>query len=305
MTVTRAAFISLLEPILRDIKSDADYPRRETIYTKYFKTASTKKSKETFFEWAGLGEFAPKNEGGPVTFTDPIAGTEKTLTPIRRSNGYKITQEMLDHDQFGEIRKLERELQIAAEDDLEIIGHLLLNNGFGTTDSGGFSATGFDTLQLFSTAHTRIDAGTTQANRPTTDVSLDWTSLADGRLQFQLWRDNRGRRVRGNPRMLIVHPNDELTAMELLRSPGKPGTANNEINVLQGDVQMMTSPYITDTNSWFLMGDDVDSLWFWDVSPRTGSEDDWDNEVVKRKLVHGESLGHLRWFNWYGTSGTS
>lgn len=303
MTVTRAQFLSLLEPILKDIKSDSDYPRRETIYTKLFSVSSTKKAKETFFEYAGLGDFQVKSEGGPVSFTDPIAGAEMTLVPVRRSNGYKITQEMLDHDQFGEIRKLETELRIALRDDLEVIGHLLLNNGFGTTDSGGFTAAGFDTVALFSTAHTRIDGGANQSNRPSTDADLDWTTLGDARQQFQLWRDNRGRRVLGRPRNLWVHVNDELTAMELLRSVGKPGTANNEVNVLNQEFNLIVSPYITDTDSWFVQGDSTDAIWLWDVNPRASSKDDWDNEVIQRKMVHGESLGHLRWFNWYGTTG--
>ena len=33
---------------------------------------------------------------------------------------------------------------------------LLLNNGFSTTAADGFSATGFDALALFSTAHTNV-----------------------------------------------------------------------------------------------------------------------------------------------------
>ena len=32
MVVTRAQFLALLEPTLRDIRSDTDYPRREIIY---------------------------------------------------------------------------------------------------------------------------------------------------------------------------------------------------------------------------------------------------------------------------------
>lgn len=306
MTVNRAQFTALLEPTLRDVMNDADFPRRPKIGLSFYKVQSSKKATETDFERAGLGDFQVKSEGGDVTFTDPIAGSTKAYTHVRRSNGYQVTQEMLDHDQYAEIRKLEMDLQIAGEDDIEIAAHLLLNNGFGTTNSGGFTAAGFDGLALFSTAHTRLDGGTTQANRPSSDANLDWTSLANAIIQFMSWRDNRGRPINGAPRRLVVHPNDVMTAKELLNSINKPGVPNNDVNALRDfNLELVVSQYLTDTNAWFLQGEGVDSKWYWDVQPRTGSEDDWTKEIIKRKRVQGWSNGHGRWHNWYGTSGTT
>ena len=309
MTVNRAQFLSLLEPKLRDIKNDINLQsRRPVIYTQFFaESPQSRKASETVYERAGIGDFQRKDEGGRITYTDPISGNELKHTHVRRSNGYKITQEMLDHDQYAEIVKLEQDLQIAGSEDLEIAGHLLLNNAFGTTDDAdyGFEASGFDGLQLCSTAHTRLDGGATQANRPSTDANLSWTSLANARQQFQLWVDHRGRKVISFPRKLVIHPNDELTARELMRSSGKPGTANNDVNVLFGEFDIVVTPYITSTNDWFLFGDKFETVWYWDVQPRTGMEDEFETEVIKRKRVHGFSLGHTRWPGIYGTSGTA
>lgn len=306
MTITRAQFLSLLEPTLRDIRSDADYPRRETLFTNFYKVMTSKKKTEHDFQYAGLGQFQVKSEGNPVTYTDPIAGNTKDYTHVRRAMGYKVTQEMLDHDLYAEIRKLEAALQLAGDDDLEVQGHLLLNSGFGTTDSNGFTAAGYDALALFSTAHTRLDGGANQANRPSTDANLDWTSLANAVQQFQLWKDSRGRPIVSVPQLLIVHPNDELTAAELLRSIGKPGTANNDINSIRDKgLNVLVSPYLTDTNAWFIKGDLADAKWYWDVQPRTAMMDDFDLEVIKRKRVHGFSNGHSDWVGFYGTSGST
>lgn len=308
MTVTRQQFLSLLEPKLRAIRSDQDFPRYETLYTRYFreKTKSTKAS-ETMFNRAGLGDFAPKSEGGNISYTDPIAGSELVFTHVRRSNGYKITQEMLDHDQYNEIVKLERDLQLAGDEDLEVAGHLLLNSGFSTTNNVnyGFLATGYDGLAWFSTAHTRLDGGTNQANRPSTDADLGVGALGDAVIQFGLWTDHRGRKSRAVPNLLVVHPNDALTAKELLGSQGKPGTPNNDMNVFAGmNIDLVVDPYLTDTDSWFLLDTrQIDTYWFWDVNPRTAMEDDFDMEVIKRKRVQGHSLGHGEWFGAYGTSG--
>lgn len=310
MVVTRTQFLSLMEPKLRDIKSDADYPRYAAIYPQlYDRVITSRKKTEHAFDYAGLGDFNVKGEGNTVTYTDPISGAEMSFTHIRWSNGYKITQEMMDHDQYSEIRKLEMELRLALDDFLEVRGHLLLNNAFGTTNSNGFLATDFRGEALISTSHTRIDGGTAQSNRPSTDANLDWTSLANGIIQFDLWKDNRGRVIRGGPRRLIIHPNDQMTARELLSSMQKPGTPNNEINALRGMLsgEPLVSPYLTDTNAWYLKGDSTDAVWYWDTvaGGRFASEDDFDLEVIKRKGVVGFSHGHLRWFNWYGSSGTT
>lgn len=307
MTTSRAQFVPLLEPILNKIFNDQDLPRPEKLWSRFYDRIETSsKAVETDYNRAGLGDFQVKNEGGPISFDDPIAGSELKYTHVRSALAYKITQEMLDHDQFNEIRKLETDLQIAGDDHLEVRGHLLLNSGFGTTNSQGFRATGFDGLALFSTAHTRLDGGTAQANRPAVDANLSWTSLADGMIQFQLWVDHRGRPIRGTPSELIVHPNDMLTAKELIGSDLKPGTANNDINAIKGGVSVIVTPFLTDTNSWYLKGSGTDATWFWDVQPRTEMlDDDQINEVMGRKRVQGFSHGHGRWFNYYGTSGTT
>lgn len=313
MTVVRAQFLSLLEPKLRRIYNDPQLTRRPTIYTAFFgEILNSKKATETVYERAGIGDFAVKAEGGAVTYTDPIDGTELTSSHVRRSNGYKITQEMLDHDQYGEIMKLEQDLQVAGDEDLEVAGHLILNSAFSTTANAayGFGATGFDSLALCSTAHTRLDGGATQRNRPSTDASLGWASLADGLVQFDLWVDHRGRKIRGMPSRVVVAPQDRLTLKELLGSSQKPGTANNEINALMGELSYdnaIVTPYLTDSNSWFLLGDNLagTTVWYWDVQPRTAMEDDFDLEITKRKRVHGFSFRHARWFNVYGTSGTT
>lgn len=307
MTVQRTQFLPLLEPTLRDVVNDQRFPRREVIYTRFYDNVITSsKAEESLYERAGLGDFEVKSEGGPISFTDPVSGTTIKYTHIRWSNGYKMTQEMLDHDQYDEIRKLEMDLRIAGQDFLEVEGHRILNSGFSTTSSNGFKATGFDGLALFSTAHTRLDGGATQANKPSSDADLGWTALSTAIQQFQLWKDHRGRRVLSRPKTLIVYPSDEPTARELLGSSLKPGTANNEINVLQGILELVVTPYLTDTDSWFVKGDLTDAYWFWDttagVKYTTLPYDDI-NEVAQRKAVVGFSMGAPSWYGIYGTSG--
>src|SRR2546430_6702270 len=55
-----------------------------------------------------------------------------------------------------------RSLIASAIDLQERTAALLFNNGFGTTNADGFAAAGFDSLQLFSTAHTRSEEHTSE-----------------------------------------------------------------------------------------------------------------------------------------------
>lgn len=310
MTVSRQQWTALLEPILNEIRNDQDFPRRAVLYTNlYGKVQTSTKVRETLFNRAGIGDFQEKPEGVEIQKSDPIAGNTIVFTHIRRALSYDITQESFDHDQFAELRKLEMDLQLAADDDLEVRGHLVLNNGFGTTDSGSFLAAGFDALGLFSTAHTRLDGGATQRNRPSTDVNIGWSALADAEIQFALWRDHRGRRVISRPSRVIHSPQDRMTVKELLGSELKPGTANNEINALER-LTPMEDPYITSTDDWFVFasGAEIHTIWFWDTTAGTRTDsldDDKLREITGRKALHGFSHGHGEWFGTYGSSGAA
>ena len=97
-----------------------------------------------------------------------------------------------------------------------------------------------------------------------------------------------------------------LTAKELLGSQLKPGTANNEINAIREDgLSFMVSHYVTDTNGWYLLGDQHDLNFIWDQKPRGGMEEDLDQEVIKRKVVQGYVAGHGEFRGTWGTSGAT
>ena len=171
MTITRAQAQVLLEPKLSAIWNDA-LERRPLQWTKWLNVRSTKKATVTDFNLTMFGSLQLKPEGQNIQYDDWIPGNQKTYQPVRKALGYKITQEMLDHELYGQVDRLEKGLMDSALDDQEVTAALVFNNAFGTTNADGFSATGFDGLQLCSTAHTRLDGGANQRNRPSTDVDI-------------------------------------------------------------------------------------------------------------------------------------
>lgn len=299
MTVTRAQFQILLEPKLRNIWNES-WPPRAIEYTRFVNVASSKKAQETDFKMTGLGAMQDKTEGGIVTYGDPIPGATKVYTHTGNGLGYRVTAEMQRHELYGQISKLERSLMRSAVDRQETDAANILNNGFSTSYAGFVASEA-----LFSTSHARLDGGTAQANRPATDISLGVTALQNAIIAFHTVKDDRGRPFLSVPKMLVIHPNDLMTARELLGSEFKPGTSNNEINALREDgLSYMVSHYVTDTNAWFLLGDNHDLNFIWDLKPTTSMDDDFDTDDIKRKLVQWYSTGYGEWRGTYGTSGT-
>lgn len=293
----------LLEPKLSNIWHDA-YPSQPVEYTAFTNVRTTQKATVTDFKLTDFGALRLKGEGENIIYDDPIFGGTKAFTPVRFALGYKVTDEMRKQELYGQVEKFERALIKSAVDLQEVTAALLLNNGFGTTNADGFDATGFDGLQFFSVSHTRLDGGATWRNRPSTDVDLGVTGLQNALIDFDNLKDDRGRPVFARPKLLVISPEDRFTAKELLESEYKPGTANNEINALKdAGLSFMVSHYKTDTDAWFLAGDQHDASFIWEEKPRGGMQEDFDSEVIKRKIVEGFFVGHGEARGFWGTSG--
>lgn len=292
MTLTRDQAIVLLEPKLSNIWHDA-YPAQPVEYTAFCNIRTTRKATVTDYKMTGLGPLRLKGEGENIIYDDVIPGGTVSYSPVRFALGYKVTQEMIDHELYGQVEKIERGLVKSAVDLQETIAALLINNGFGTTSADGFGAVGFDGLALFSTAHTRLDGGAVFRNRPSTDADLGVTSLQNALVDFDNLIDDRGRPITVRAKLVIVSPEDRFVAKEILQSEYKPGTANNEINALKDEgLSFMVSHYKTDTDSWVVVGDQHDMNFIWDQKPRGDMEKDFDSEVIKRKIVEGFFVGH-------------
>ena len=300
MTVTRAQFQILLEPKLRNIWNES-WPPRPLEYTQFANIGSSRKAQETDYKMTGLGSMQDKTEGGLVTYGDPIGGSTKVYTHTSNALGYRVTAEMIRHELYGQVEKLERSLMRSASDRQETDVANILNNGFNSAFAGFVASEA-----LFATSHARLDGGTAQSNRPSTDVSLGVTALQNAGIAFHTVKDDRGRPFLSVPKKLVIHPNDLYTARELLGSEFKPGTSNNEINALREDgLSFMVSHYVTDTNAWFLLGDNHDLNLIWDLRPSLEMESDFDTKDIKRTLVQAYSTGFGEWRGTYGSSGTS
>lgn len=294
MPMTAGQFRLLLEPGLSNIWFDP-YPLAPSEVEAIFNVRDFQKVTETDAKMTGFGDLQTQDEGQGIIYDEAIPPVTRDYDFTIRALGYKITEKLQDWELYGQIMKFEQGLREAAEFDTQTFAFALLNNATNTNVSAGF-----DGLALASTAHTRLDGGATQANRPTTLGALSVSTLQTAITQFNKWVNDRGRPIITRPVTLIVTPDLEFTAHEILDSQMRADTANNTANVLNRyGLNVHVSRYISSSTFWGLLGAKHDINLLWAKRPEAGSEVDFDTENIKRKVRQGYGRGHGEWYDFY------
>ena len=253
---------------------------------------------------ASLGAFIDKPEGEPIQY-DRISevGTVR-YTPFAFGLGVRATKEAIDDELYGVMAKLARELGGAGAYTQEVQFFRPLNGGFGTTGGTGFTAAGYDSTALFSTAHP-LKRGGTSANRATTDMDLSVTALEIAQNLMQTTLDESGFPDPRSGEVLIVSPANYYTAKEITQSELKPYTANNEINPVKGEMQFIQVHYLSDTDSWFLFAQkdkhDVNAWIREEID--IAFDSDFDTGDLKMKGYFRMAVGHTDWRGTFGSLG--
>lgn len=299
MAATAAEFALFLEPKLEEIWHDA-FPAVDSKLSQVFNVETMTKNTKHVAKLSGFGPMQNQPDGDEVTFDDPIAPVSKSYNYSVKALGYKVHERLWLNDLYGEVERFERDLKDSAEDDVETAAFSLLNNGFTTTN------TGFDGLALFSASHTRMDGGTAQGNKASTDEALSLTALHNAIITIRKWKNDRGRPRAHKPRRLIIPVDLTFTARELLRTQLHPENANNTTNVLREyGLDLVECEYITSTTAWFLQCDKHDLKFLWRFRPKSGMQTDFLTDTILRKIRQAYGYGFGEWRGIFGSDGVA
>lgn len=179
----------------------------------------------------------------PYTVTIEDKVFESTLAVDRRA---------IEDDQLDMIRLRIRDLAMR----VSLHRHQMVVEAL----AAGFSATGYDGVSIFNSAHPTV-ASSTYSNRTTS--ALGAGSLSDGINAMMQVPDDQGTPLGIVPDTLVVGPKLQWTAMELVESPvvvykaSATDTASPTPykNALQGRMQVVVSPFLTGSTDdyWFLL----------------------------------------------------
>lgn len=294
------AFSNLVAPGLRKVwfnwlkEHKAEYPVFLNVVT------DTKRKYEEHIKVGDMPTAQTKPEGEAITYATPDISALKRFTQVSYGLGFRVTREMYDFDLYGPMRRMSQQLAESCRDRMEIVGASVLNNGFSTS-YGGFVST----ESLCSTSHALL-AGGTFANRPSTDVDFSMSALQAACDVFEgnVNEQNMPRPLK--PRMIIGDYRYKWAFREVLGSPSKPYTADNEINPLvDEDIKWFLSHRFTDTDQWFLVGPKEGlGLWmFVTKQPTFDNGDDFDTKDAKFSSYFRCVAGYDEWRGVYGSSG--
>jgi len=304
MATNTSAIRDLLFPGLRGITGK--YPQIPTQYDKIFTKTTSKMGLERTAELRFLGLARLKQEGGATQF-DNNAGERYVANQEHNeiSLGYALTRKLIDDNQYkAQFKASNLGLMESFVQTKEIYGAAVLN--LGQTYN---SAVGYDGVSLFNTAHP-ID-GSTIANTPSIQVDLSEGSLLNGMVSVRTnWKDVAGLKMFARARKLVVPPQLEPVAIRLTKTELRPGTADNDVNVISFTAgglaeSYVVNDYLSSSYAWFLLTN-IEGLMYMERVPY--ETDMWVDEVTDNLLVKGYerySFGYTNWRSCYASFPTS
>jgi hypothetical protein len=300
MTINLAEIADLLKPGINAIVGD--YPHYQGQWSEIFTKHSSDMASETDVEMRMLG-LAQLSAEGASTPWDTMGARIKTNYYHRYVRlGFVITRQALKDNLYKkQFNPSVTALRTSFQQTKEVLAASVLNNGFDTAFPVG------DGAALFSTAH--VIEGGTQANKAATDADLNETSLMNGLIAIQRFKDFAGLKVAFKGRKLIVPTESMFVAEKLLRSTNTPGSANNDINALRSMSAVpegyVVNQFLSDTNSWFLKTDAPDGFKHFVREPfETDMQTDFDTWSLKTHGIERYSFGVTNWRAAYGSDGS-
>jgi phage major head subunit gpT-like protein len=240
MATLPAAWGQVLRPGLYS-KFGAAYEAHPSLYRQVFEKIASVKAYELLLQMCGLGLLRPRTIGHDAEEDSPTQGLICTIEPSSYSLAMVIPQELVQFDVNGVVSTFPGMLAQAARETEEVLAWNVLNNAL--------AATGWDGTYLGSASHPRVGVSGTWSNL-LTKSSLNLAALAAMKTQIRRMTTDRGYRMNMQPDKLLIPPELETTATELLQSMGRPDSANRGINPLQGVATPIVVPWLTSTTGW-------------------------------------------------------
>ena len=279
------------------------YSEIQPVYQQIFNIRTSKKKAEEIIGFSGFGAPAKKEEGASITYDDPYQGFKTTFTHITYGLGFRVTKEMLEDDLYNIIQQMPSALADTIVRFKDTVCANVFNNGFSSTGTDFMS--GGDGQYLFDTDHP-LKGGGTCANTFSTQADLSVSSLEEAINIMRLTKGDRGEILDITPKILLVPPQLERTAWELVKSAGRPDTANRADNWLATqNLQIVVWSRLTDSDAWFLLTDKAyHNLIFYNrIDLETEMDRDFDTKDYKYSALTRFSVGWADWRGVFGSSG--
>jgi len=254
-----------------------------------FNVEKSNKAQEFSLGAGSLGLMEEWDKSGrQVAYEDFSKGFKATYTHKKYSKGMQIERELIEDDLYSEVKKRTRALAQSVYYTRQYYAASVFNNAFNS------AVVGPDGVALCSASHP-LSPGSSKVWSNAGTLPLTADNVEATRTAMMAWTDDKGNILGVNPDTLIVPPALRKAALVIADSDKEPDTAENNVNIWKGTVNVIEFPFLTDSNAWFL----CDSArmknflnWFdRRIATLEQDKENFDTEVSKYKVACRFSFG--------------
>jgi len=290
MAISRSQLVKELEPGLNALFG-LEYKRYENQHSEIYTEESSDRAFEEEVMLSGFANAQVKGEGSGVSFDEAQETFTARYTHETVALAFAITEEAIEDNLYDRLAsRYTKALARSMSNAKQVKSVEPLIQGLPTTDNFDSG----DGVSLFNTAHPTV-AGTF-ANTLATQADLNETSLEQSLIDIAAMTDERGLRIAARGVKMIIPSELQFTAERLMKSQGRTGTADNDINAI---VSMGMIPqgyrvnnYLTDSDAFYILTDIPNGMKMFNRAPlTTAMEGDFDTGNVGYKARERYSFG--------------
>jgi hypothetical protein len=290
MAISRSQLVKELEPGLNALFG-LEYKRYENQHSEIYTEESSDRAFEEEVMLSGFANAQVKGEGSGVSFDEAQETFTARYTHETVALAFAITEEAIEDNLYDRLAsRYTKALARSMSNAKQVKSVEPLIQGLPTTDNFDSG----DGVSLFNTAHPTV-AGTF-ANTLATQADLNETSLEQSLIDIAAMTDERGLRIAARGVKMIIPSELQFTAERLMKSQGRTGTADNDINAI---VSMGMIPqgyrvnnYLTDSDAFYILTDIPNGMKMFNRAPlTTAMEGDFDTGNVRYKARERYSFG--------------
>ena len=303
MAISRAQLVKELEPGLNALFG-LEYKRYDNQHAEIYTNESSDRAFEEEVMLSGFANANVKVEGSGVNYDQSQETYTARYTHDTIALAFAITEEAIEDNLYDRISsRYTKALARSMSNAKQVKAAAPLNNGLPSVD--GFDSG--DGVSLFNTSHTTV-SGTSVKNTLTTQADLNETSLEQALIDIASFTDERGLRVAAKGVKMIIPFANQFSAERLLKSQGRTGTADNDINAV-ASMGMVPQGYrvnnfLTDSDSWYIITDVPNGMKMFTRAPlATAMEGDFDTGNVRYKARERYSFGVSDYRGIFGCEG--
>ncbi len=290
MAISRAQLVKELEPGLNALFG-LEYKRYDQEHKEIYAEESSDRAFEEEVMLSGFANADVKGEGQGVAYDEAQETFTARYTMETIALAFAITEEAMEDNLYDRLSsRYTKALARSMANAKQVKAVVPLNNGLpgvATFKTG-------DGVSLINASHPTIQG--TFSNTLSTAADLNETSLEQSLIDIAAFTDERGLKIAARGMKMIIHSNQQFTAERLMKSPGRVGTADNDINAIKNMGMLpqgyVVNHYLSDTDAFYIITDVPNGMKYFNRAPlKTSMEGDFDTGNVRYKARERYAFG--------------